>query len=48
MRSCGGWRDRLTRSAGEPHPRRKVASRRDFLGEAIILVEDEYGHEQRF
>jgi hypothetical protein len=22
--------------------------RRDFLGEEIILVEEEYGHEQRF
>jgi CBS domain-containing protein len=25
-----------------------IVSRRDFLGEEIILVEEEYGHEQRF
>jgi CBS domain-containing protein len=25
-----------------------IVSRRDFLGEEIILVEDEFGHEQRF
>jgi CBS domain-containing protein len=25
-----------------------IVSRRDFLGEEIVLVEEEYGHEQRF
>jgi len=25
-----------------------IVSRRDFLGDEIILVEEEYGHEQRF
>ena len=25
-----------------------IVSRRDFLGEEIILVEEEFGHEQRF
>jgi CBS-domain-containing membrane protein len=25
-----------------------IVSRRDFLGEEIILVEEEYSHEQRF
>jgi CBS domain-containing protein len=25
-----------------------IVSRRDFLGEEILLVEEEFGHEQRF
>ncbi len=25
-----------------------IAARRDILGEEIILVEEDYGHEQRF